>query len=285
MDAVSQRMHRVTRPGRKGITRRFDGRKNFPSCGHCPIICRRSGYPSASAITNHRLWGNYMRYLKTLSYAITVWTLFFVNIAAAQPANFKPNGCGSGWNVYLVPDSIPLLSCNFANSCNDHDACYSKCINSTEGDCEYRKCRKGGELYGNAICFSENKFNILEGKAINRRQACDDNFYTSMRQANKGKWACEALAIVYQKAVKDFGLDAFIGMGGFLNITALQQPESEYNKAIADFFTNSSERDFQEFVKNYDAGKPSVNLCGKLKFSENEGLTNVDSEDQDACKK
>lgn len=106
-----------------------------------------------------------------------------------------------------------------------------------------------------------------------------------MRQANKGKWACEALAIVYQKAVKDFGLDAFIGMGGFLNITALQQPESEYNKAIADFFTNSSERDFQEFVKNYDAGKPSVNLCGKLKFSENEGLTNVDSEDQDACKK
>ena len=38
-----------------------------------------------------------------------------------------PNGCGTGWNTWLVPDSLPVLSCAFESACNAHDVCYGKC--------------------------------------------------------------------------------------------------------------------------------------------------------------
>ena len=37
------------------------------------------------------------------------------------------NGCGTGWNNWLVPDSIPVLQCKFTEACNQHDLCYGNC--------------------------------------------------------------------------------------------------------------------------------------------------------------
>lgn len=198
----------------------------------------------------------------------------------------QPNGCGTGWNVYLIPDRIPILQCKFGDSCNRHDACYSVCLTRTDGDCEYRRCRPGGDLNGSARCRTDVNLLLLGGKAQERRSSCDASFYTSMRAANQGKFACEALAIVYRDAVKFFGDPAFAGFGIANPPPAWKQSQDEYNKALAEFFTRSSVDDFRRFVEAADAGRPTVNLCGRLQYIEGTGLMNIAAEDRDArdCK-
>jgi hypothetical protein len=206
-------------------------------------------------------------------------------MAMSLGAHSQGNGCGTGWNSYLVPDRIPILNCDFGSSCNKHDACYSACLDRTDGDCEYRRCRKGGDLDGSSRCLSDVELLTLGGKAQARRATCDADFFTAMRTANRGKFACEALAYIYRDAVKWWGDSAFAGFGFINPPTAWEQSQDEYNKAIGDFFGKANVDDFRRFVEAADAGKPTVNLCGRLTYSPVTGLTNVSAKDRNAtCK-
>ncbi len=212
------------------------------------------------------------------------WILSLSIALVSGCAVAQPNGCGTGWNKYLVPDRIPVLNCEFGDSCNKHDACYSVCLNRIDGECEYRRCRPGGDLEGSPLCLSDANLITLAEQARIRRNTCDLTFHSDLRNTNRGKVACEALAIVYRDAVKLWGHSAFSGFGLATLPEAWKQPQDQYNKAIADFFANASADDFRRFVESADRGDPSVNLCGRLSYSTASGLTNMGPVKRDACK-
>jgi hypothetical protein len=102
--------------------------------------------------------------------------VFCASIAQAQnaPANAKllaskPNGCGSSWTIYLVPDSIPVAECTFRPACDQHDNCYGKCEGRAKDirapQCAYLRCRSGGDLFNSAQCKTDSNLKRLELEA------------------------------------------------------------------------------------------------------------------------
>ncbi len=181
-----------------------------------------------------------------------------------------------------MPNQIPVLQCNFLESCNHHDDCYAQCENSVEGACEYRRCRPGGDLFKDIRCDTDVKLMKLYGDAMRRKKSCDVSFYTSMVQQNAG-WACRAFAIVYTKAVKDFGDGAFNGLNAMQNTPALKQGEQEYNHALDEFFRSANETEFQEFVRTQEARDGEVKLCGRIIYTKAAGLQNVPEDRSIKC--
>ncbi len=195
-----------------------------------------------------------------------------------------PNGCGSGWSTFVVPDRIRLLGCEFKASCDLHDKCYSICEKSITGICEYRRCRSGGDLFGNNICDEADKYKNLMSAAQARRRSCDVNLSDDIRNRNPSKLGCRALSVLYRYAVKEWGDENFAGYGSIDRPMALKQPQREYNKALTEFLEKASESDLKKFVDAADTGKPLVNLCGRLRYSEEDGLQNIADEDRkNAC--
>jgi hypothetical protein len=182
-----------------------------------------------------------------------------------------PNGCGSGWSRFFTPNSLPLLKCEFKSSCDGHDVCYGRCETSFTGECEYRRCRPGGDLHNKSECQSDERLGNLQARATVRRQTCDQAFYRQLRTVNAGRTVCEAFAIVYRDAVKNFGAGFFSGIDTF---EGPPQPQAEYEGAIREFFENGSEAQFRQLVQAADQDRPIVNLKRPISFSRNEGLTN-----------
>ncbi|MFM9846054.1 MAG: hypothetical protein ACKVP3_02710 [Hyphomicrobiaceae bacterium] len=182
-----------------------------------------------------------------------------------------PNGCGSGWNTYLVPDSIPLLRCTFRKACDDHDGCYGKCLGRVRDpqapECEYLRCNKDGDLHGTRECDRSVKFAQLAKSAMDRRKTCDVNIGRAIREANTGRPVCQAFAYTYEKAVKDLGESYFAGLDPAAQ--AVGQPQHEYEQAIREFFELGSPAEFEAFNKN----PPS--FIAPLKFVRGRGLVNI----------
>lgn len=205
----------------------------------------------------------------------TILTIFLIvpsAVAQTLPQPTAPNGCGTGWNRYFVPDSIPLFQCQFKSCCDNHDVCYGKCESSVAGVCEYRRCRNGGDLFGKDFCMTDERMLKLQVMANVRRKQCDSSFYTDLRAANPGKMVCAAFAVVYREAVKEFGGDAFIGAERF---DGPPQSQADYEAAIREFFRSGSEEQFKRLVEGADAGNPVVNLKKDIRFSRTSGLTNA----------
>jgi hypothetical protein len=183
-----------------------------------------------------------MQNLKSFIFAIFFWlTIASPGIRAQSSA---PNGCGSGWNTYLVPDSIPIMNCKFENSCNKHDACYGKCIAGTPDAsnpaCRYLQCRSGGSLAGQSICSSK-QFKQLAIDASKRRLACDLSFYTDLLKDNPKNLACQTFSALYREMVMVFGSDSFLGAGADSEL-ALYQWSTPYEteQAIGDILSYGS---------------------------------------------
>lgn len=195
-----------------------------------------------------------------------------------------PNGCGSGWNTFVVPDRIRLLGCEFKASCDLHDKCYSICDSSVIGICEYRRCRAGGDLFGNSVCAEDEKYIKLMSAAQARKSSCDVNLSDDIINRNPNKLGCRALSVLYRYAVKEWGDGNFAGYGTIDRPMAWRQPQREYNKALTEFLEKASESDLKKFVDAADTDKPLVNLCGRLRYSEEDGLQNIADEDRkNAC--
>lgn len=119
-----------------------------------------------------------------------------VNVAVAKDFN---NGCGSGWNEPLVPDSIGPLCVDFKAACSDHDNCYSRCL-------------PGGDNFGKPICAQT----ALEQRE-SRRSSCDTGFLESMRKSCSlcdaaRRPLCDGVASIYELAVRAGGKGGFNGI-------------------------------------------------------------------------
>lgn len=197
------------------------------------------------------------------------------SIMKTQNPTTTVNGCGSGWNVWIVPDSIPILNCIFDGACNKHDICYSKCEGSNAPECAYLRCKSGGDLYRSAQCRKDQALLGSWNVAQIRKAKCDQNLYDSIVAANPGKFVCSALGIVYRKAVKEWGDGAFSGLGNEETIEAWQQPKDEYDKAIRDFFRFATPEQFEAFIQSQNSSNPKVNFNHPLRFDSERGLINI----------
>ncbi|OEZ90941.1 hypothetical protein JAB9_51360 [Janthinobacterium sp. HH107] len=201
--------------------------------------------------------------------------LFLIILFQWNWAIAAPNGCGSGWNVWVVPNSIPLLVCSFASCCNDHDTCYSHCEGRIDGECAYMRCKEGGDLYHSPRCTQDIRLVKSTVDAINRKHLCDNNFYIAMRSINRGKPPCEALAIVYRDAVKVWGDPSFNGMGNAETVPAWKQAKEQYDGALQEFFLKGTASQFEDFVRRTDERVRPTNLSLPLKFDQQRGLINI----------
>lgn len=188
------------------------------------------------------------------------------------------NGCGTGWNTWLVPDSIPVLQCTFEQACNGHDVCYGKCegkVRDTSApECEYLRCREGGDLVGTSRCNgSDLTMAALLGSAQQRRLGCDNRLSLSIRTQNQGKPVCQAFGLVYRFAVRQWADGAFRGIDE--SGKYLEQTRADYDGAIREFFKSGSEDEFRRFVASIDETKPLVNLSEPIKYEKGRGLVNV----------
>lgn len=206
---------------------------------------------------------------------------FFLTSSQAFAA--EPNGCGSGWSTFVVPDRIKLLGCEFKASCDLHDKCYSICDSSLEGICEYRRCRTGGDLFGQDVCSEDKRLVDLIKAAQTRRDSCDVKLGDDIRNGNPNKWGCKALGVLYRYAVKEWGDGNFAGYGSRSQPLAWKQQQAAYNKALTDFLEHATQDDLKEFVESADSSTPVVNLCGRLRYSRDGGLENLTPEDRYAC--
>jgi hypothetical protein len=191
--------------------------------------------------------------------------------ANARLLESKPNGCGSGWSVYIVPDSIPLANCTFRAACDEHDGCYGKCEGRVKDrsapQCAYLRCRKGGDLYASLKCKTDATLTKLERDAQKRRSKCDTEIGAKIREINKGRPVCQAFAYVYEKAVREFGDPHFEGIRATAN--APDQSQDDYDRAIREFFLHGSKEEFAAF----NARPPS--FAEPLKYERGKGLVNI----------
>ncbi len=198
--------------------------------------------------------------------------------ASGQPISATPNGCGSGWNTYLVPDTLPVLSCRFETACNRHDLCYGNCIPGSPGAlepaCAYLRCRAGGDLDGQAECQSP-AFSELRQQATQRRQVCDRSFYDELQRTNRDRRLCTAFALLYREAVALFGAGSFFGAGPE---AADRGPEirvpPDSQKAIDELLRSGSDRQLDELIRRLEAATPEIDLGQPLRYDRRRGLTN-----------
>lgn len=195
----------------------------------------------------------------------------------AQPKTLVGgNGCGTGWNTWLVPDSIPVVYCRFESACNKHDVCYGKCEGKARDksalECEYLRCREGGDLHGSITCETNVKLRDLIVEADGRRKKCDTGLYNNIRGDNRGNFACYAFAVVYRDAVKIWGKGSFFGVDPAGRV--LNQPKAEYDAAIREFFRQGTSEQFKQLVSG-PGGKPSVDLGQPIRFDPARGLVNI----------
>ena len=157
----------------------------------------------------------------------------------------------------------------FRAACDEHDGCYGKCegrVKDTSApQCEYLRCRKGGDLYKSAQCNTDARLKQLESDAQMRRQKCDIAIAAKIREINSGKPVCQAFSYAYEYAVKRFGDPFFKGIRPSAN--ALNQ--EEYERAIREFFLHGSDAEFEAF----NANPPDFSKA--LKYEPGEGLVNV----------
>jgi hypothetical protein len=183
----------------------------------------------------------------------------------------SPNGCGAGWSTYLVLDSIPLLQCTFKAACDAHDNCYGKCsgrmTDPTAPECEYLRCRAGGDLFSSGQCKTSIKLTKLAVEAQKRRKTCDVGLGNDIVANNVGRPVCQAFGYVYEKAVRNFGDPNFQGIDSAPS--TIKQSKEEYEAAIREFFRKGTTAEFEKF----NASPPS--LDSSLKYVEGQGLTNV----------
>lgn len=167
------------------------------------------------------------------------------------------NGCGSGFNEKLVPDSI--FGIDLIQACANHDNCYSKCL-------------EGGENYGKPICDQQSE----KAKEL-RRAVCDQKFRIEIQnicnQLDRKNFAkvqiCELIANVYPYAVDKGGKGSFNGvvipdsMLTYLQKNKLEDREIE--KLGEEIRSLSQVEGIQEntIILKIEDGKPKAVLEGK----------------------
>ncbi len=198
--------------------------------------------------------------------------------AQTLPLAASPNGCGTGWNTYLVPDVIPVLGCRFEGACNKHDQCYGKCIpgapDAGNPECRYLQCRSGGALAGSSQCQTP-VFRALASASVQRRQTCDRSFYGDLIKDNPGNATCRAFAYLYREAVTLFGGSSFLGAGSESQVAELPlQLPDDVEQAITDLLSKGNARQLNDVIRRMESGRNAPDLKRALRFDAQLGLIN-----------
>lgn len=198
-------------------------------------------------------------------------------LAFSLDASSQTNGCGSGWNTYLVPDRLPLSSCEFKSACDVHDICYGKCEGLKPSDrppqCEYLRCRKGGDLVGSDTCINV-KYVRLEKAANERKGQCDAKFYNNLVSTNPNRPVCRVFAAIYGKAVELLAGGAFIGIGATLSGGLSEAQVDRSLAAINELLTSLSPDQLAAYEKALSEGKVAIDWSKELAFSKQRLLYN-----------
>jgi hypothetical protein len=134
--------------------------------------------------------------------------------AVAQTVDFS-NGCGTGWNLAVVPNSP--LGYEFKNACNEHDNCYSRCL-------------RGGRHFGDA-----NKCDQTPSVKEARRKVCDRDFNEATDKICEGypfAAPCRVMSKIYFIAVSLGGSGSFNGREVQDLLRRLQENPSMDTKAL-----------------------------------------------------
>ena len=198
------------------------------------------------------------------------FVLFLCLGAAHITALGQGNGCGTGWNSYLVPDRIVLAQCEFRSACDAHDVCYGKCGDVPVADrpshCEYLRCKPGGDLLGNEQCRSK-KFDDLFGQANRRQRMCDTRFYLDLRAGNEGKPVCRAFTTIYSRAVRWFGEGAFAGMDGRPGVGLNAEQASRSTDAIAEALSTLTPQELDALSEEISSGRSPIDWSKEVVFN------------------
>ena len=214
-----------------------------------------------------------------MKYLISVLFGLLTISAIAQVKDVLPeehqkfqNGCGTGWNSYLVPNEIPLAGCKFEQACNAHDLCYSKCVSKDNLDnplCKYKRCWTPGDLKGKKIC-QDPEYGRLVNAAVERKNTCDQSFYNKLVSDNQNVPICDKFARIYRYAVSKLGGDAFNGLGVSFGLTSEQQRNNR--EAIGKLLTTWPQSRIEGYVAEMEAGRKVINWNKELKFDQDIGL-------------
>lgn len=200
--------------------------------------------------------------------AFLVGSLMTVASVDAQTTN----GCGTGWNRYLVPNSLPLGVCEFKVSCDTHDHCYAKCLladsvtPSSELRCKYLACLPGGALANDRVtCETPEYVDSLKDARL-RRKTCDLAFYDDLNAQNSNRWVCRAFASLYRKAVEQFGETAFAGVAPLGS--QIVAPGNE--AAIREFLEKANDDQFKKLIEQLK--RDQLDLLKPLRLDKDKGL-------------
>ncbi|NCT84021.1 MAG: hypothetical protein GXC94_12795 [Comamonadaceae bacterium] len=204
---------------------------------------------------------------------LLVVALIVAPLAAAQ----ETNGCGSGWNRYLVPDSLRIVGCNFRPACDAHDICYGRCTvfkpGSSPPQCEYLRCESGGDLAGKPICHSTS-FRDNRLAAEERRVKCDAAFMVDIVRSNPGNARCELFSGLYPFAVRVLGAKNFMGMDGSEQVAMSKADRQRYARAIQQLLDTWPEDRLAALALQIREGKAGVDLNRPIEFDPKRGLRN-----------
>ncbi|MBB5206860.1 hypothetical protein [Chiayiivirga flava] len=187
------------------------------------------------------------------------------------------NGCGTGWNRWLVPDSIPMVKCDFVAACHNHDVCYGKCEGRARDpkapECAYLLCKPGGAKEGSRECVSSVAMTHSITDAEIRRNRCDVALGNEIIANNGNRRVCLTFANVYRNAVKRWGADAFQGIGD--GGTILRQKRDDYDGAIRDLFRFGTEAEFERVDAAMARG--DLDLEKPIAYVRGRGIVNLET--------
>lgn len=189
----------------------------------------------------------------------------------------ETNGCGTGWNRYLVPDRIKLIGCDFKQACDSHDVCYGKCSTYEPGkapkQCEYLRCETNGDLVGRPICdsigFRENRIAAEE-----RRAKCDATFMIDISRTNPDNPRCDFFSGLYPFAVRVLGGKNFLGMDSLDQVSMSETDKTLYAKAINELLETWPDNKISDLANKIRKGTSGIDLSKPLFFDPEKGLVN-----------
>ena len=187
------------------------------------------------------------------------------------------NGCGAGWNRYLVPDKLKIIGCNFRPACDAHDVCYGRCASFALGNsppqCEYLRCERSGDLAGQSTCdsvaFRENRLAAQE-----RRVLCDAAFMVDISRTNPGNARCDLFSGLYPFAVRVLGGKNFLGMEPPDRVNMSQADQQRYASAINELMDKWPPARLAELSRQIRDGTVGVDLTKPIEFDAERGLRN-----------
>lgn len=209
------------------------------------------------------------RLLRLLRLHVLV-ALACLGVAGYSDVLSQMNGCGTGWNSYLVPDRIVLPQCEFRTACDSHDVCYGRCASQVASNraphCEYLRCTSAGDLVGSAECRSD-RYKDLRDQANNRKRRCDSGFYSDIVTLNNEKPVCRAFATIYSRAVRWFGESAFAGMDGFPGVGLTDKQAARSSDAIAEALRTLGPEELNALSDDISGRRSQIDWSKELVFN------------------